>query len=184
MTEKYIPIAESALRNMLESVHLHSALVQGGVDNWEWADTSITQYLNELGAESIDEFVQMDIDSFEREAEALKLPVNTYDGKVEKIKLHYWGVNEEVPDKIVEIRVPSNKSRGDVIEEAKMKWWEETIQYKCLNAARALEEFRTETFECLGVPHDDKHGWARLIDPKIEAVLEKFVSEIIGYEVV
>lgn len=74
-TEKYIPVAESALRNLLESAHLYEALVQGGVEGWEWADTSITEYLDELGAESIDEFVNMDLDSFEREADTLKLPI-------------------------------------------------------------------------------------------------------------
>lgn len=181
-TEKYIPIAESALRSLLEAQHLCQALVQGGVEIYEWGDTAITQYLNELGAESIDEFVDMDVDSFEREAESLNFPVDTFFGKTEKIRLHCWGLQGEIPDKIVEIKIPDNESRYRIIEKEKKKWWDETVQWKCLHVERALEDFRVETCECLGIPHYEESAWGNLISPKIDGLRDEFITHLIGAE--
>lgn len=74
-TEKFIPISEGSLLEMLYDVHMYRALVAGGVDSWEWCDSSIHQYLNELGANDMEEFARMDVDAFEKEAEAFGLSV-------------------------------------------------------------------------------------------------------------
>lgn len=72
-TEKFIPISEDNLLGMLYDVHMYRALVAGGVDSWEWCDSSIHQYLNELGASDMEEFARIDVDTFEKEAEAFGL---------------------------------------------------------------------------------------------------------------
>lgn len=75
-TEKFIPVSEGSLLEMLYDVHMFRALTAGGVDSWEWCDTSVQQYLDELGASDMDEYVKMDVDAFEKEAEAFGLSVS------------------------------------------------------------------------------------------------------------
>lgn len=181
VTEKYIPIAESALRNMLESQHLYQALVQGGVESWEWGDTAITQYLDELGAESIDEFVNIDVDGFEREAESLHFPIESYDGKVEKVKLHYWGENAEIFDKIVEIKVPKGYARGEAILAEKMNWWAEKVQFVCPEVKSYLQDFYRAACDCLGLEYEvNQFGWTGALNSKLHDLERWFVDNIIG----
>ena len=58
-------ISEERLRELLEKEARYIALENGGVDNWEWYDVSIQEYLGLCEANSISEIVNERMKEFE-----------------------------------------------------------------------------------------------------------------------
>lgn len=74
MSEREYILTESELYNLLKSSLILQALSQGGVDDWEWAGDSITdfkeKYKQEHNIETFDEdgyLIEIDIDDIARE---------------------------------------------------------------------------------------------------------------------
>lgn len=57
---KYI-IDEDNLKDILYKASVYEALEQGGVNNWEWCSESITEMLNTLGYETVEEMVDEEL---------------------------------------------------------------------------------------------------------------------------
>lgn len=57
---KYI-IDENNLKDILCKASVYEALEQGGVNNWEWFSESITDMLNTLGYETVEEMVDEEL---------------------------------------------------------------------------------------------------------------------------
>lgn len=58
-------ICESELLELLTAYHKLAALENGGVDNWEWYDYAVMDYLESSGKESFEEIVKDDLEAYE-----------------------------------------------------------------------------------------------------------------------
>ena len=70
LTIQYRKVSEMTLREMMIGYYTYLALQQGGVDNWEWAGDSISNFINdaivieEKHFDSIEDIVDHDMKSY------------------------------------------------------------------------------------------------------------------------
>ena len=70
LTTQYRKVPENVLRDMMIGYYNYLALQQGGVDNWEWAGDSISNFINdaivieEKHFDSIEDIVDHDMKSY------------------------------------------------------------------------------------------------------------------------
>ena len=60
-----IVINKEELKDLLIGYHTNAALEDGGVDNWEWAGESISDYCSRAGVEDIEELVEKELKEYE-----------------------------------------------------------------------------------------------------------------------
>ena len=58
---KYYKVHEDELRELLIGYHTNAALEIGGVDNWEWAGESISDYCVSADVEDIEELAEKEL---------------------------------------------------------------------------------------------------------------------------
>ena len=57
-------ICESELLELLTAYHRLAALENGGVDNWEWHDYAVMDYLGARGNKEFEDIAQDELDAY------------------------------------------------------------------------------------------------------------------------